>query len=151
VWNRNIINSLDIVPQAWCTDGTAYPRQNLDTIPTIYNPASTASSLVDHLKVLINRAASVASTSGSPYIPLPSTSFTGTPVDPPQDINQWWDDVIQQHVAGYAKYFGLVLSWDPATPGVSRVKKEKIHELYPVICVLKHESDKAIVEEQERA
>ena len=36
VWNTNIINSLDIVPQVWCTKPEDSPSQNLDNISPIY-------------------------------------------------------------------------------------------------------------------
>ncbi|KAF9219621.1 hypothetical protein BS17DRAFT_386584 [Gyrodon lividus] len=36
VWNLNIVNSLDIGPQAWCAIKSLSPEQNLDNIPPIY-------------------------------------------------------------------------------------------------------------------
>jgi len=36
VWNTNIINSLDIVPQVWCMKPEDSPSQNLDNVSPIY-------------------------------------------------------------------------------------------------------------------
>ncbi|KAH7882512.1 hypothetical protein F5I97DRAFT_1969907 [Phlebopus sp. FC_14] len=46
VWNLNIANSLDVVPQAWCIMPEHSLAQNVDNIPTIY---PLHSSLQHHL------------------------------------------------------------------------------------------------------
>ncbi|KAH7334133.1 hypothetical protein B0J17DRAFT_721353 [Rhizoctonia solani] len=88
-WNQNTINSLDIVPHAWCTLDT-YP-QNLNVIPTMYG-----NSLQDGVRIywfleflrgrLVQRAkhAWPKEPKQNVYIPLPSSIFSSEKQPVPQ-------------------------------------------------------------------
>lgn len=72
VWNKNIINSRDIIPQAWCTKRILSPAQNVKNIPSIYGvPTIPFIELVAFwLKASVNKSHIV-------YAPLPSHILSG--------------------------------------------------------------------------
>lgn len=131
VWNRNIVNSLDIVPQAWCTKKAQSPAQNLDNIPSIYGlPKLLAvTCVVDVLKYTTDNSNMV-------YIPLQSLILSGSkPASAPGSVSQFLSDAGENHIAFYSKLFdmrwpGLVLGMNDEL--VEKNEKEKFLG-YPVI------------------
>ncbi|KIK52963.1 hypothetical protein GYMLUDRAFT_63947 [Collybiopsis luxurians FD-317 M1] len=103
VWNTLIFNELDIVSQAWCTDKTVSPNQNLDNIPGIYGlPALPLVVLaVAGMKVRANLSNSV-------YYPLQGTSFPGElPDQPPENLEDFKSIAADQHLNPYLKFFNV--------------------------------------------
>ncbi|KAG9035480.1 hypothetical protein FRB95_011186 [Tulasnella sp. JGI-2019a] len=100
-WNVNLANTLDAVPQAWCTSSAAAPSQNLHRLPEFYDgtPACQA-----EVFILIIIMASRAKKSGLGYRPIKTSFFTGSsaalPVQKPKRLTDLSDPDI----------------WDPKEP-----------------------------------
>ncbi|CAE6475227.1 unnamed protein product [Rhizoctonia solani] len=80
-WNENIVNSLDIVPHAWCTLST-YP-QNLNVIPTIYGNSPQQGFIPFSILTVLKGKLVTPAKNAWPekpkqnvYIPLPSSVFS---------------------------------------------------------------------------
>jgi Lipase (class 3) len=103
VWNCNVINTLDIVPHAWCADSDSQQPQKLHSIPTIYGTPA-----VPGVEKIIDRAKEVAWKSRITYHPLPSIPFKGTgPETAPKTEQEFLKEAKKQHSAGaYLKFFG---------------------------------------------
>ena len=103
VWNGNVANSLDIVPQAWSTDSRQ--SQNLGKIPGIYGTPALAG-----VERKVNLAKEAASKSGIVYIPLQSTPFTNPdPVTTPKSEEEFIEIAKKQHSKAYSAYFKIKL------------------------------------------
>ncbi|CCM00459.1 uncharacterized protein FIBRA_02492 [Fibroporia radiculosa] len=134
VWNLNIANSIDIVPQAWCHISSESPAQNLDNIPTIYGkPALSGVNIATFLLKF------QAARSKTVYIPLQSHIVPGTPPkSPPGTMKEFLAEASKQHVQFYLDLFGI--QPPPSTPNevlrrdglVLKSGKEEIRG-YPVI------------------
>lgn len=103
VWNGNVANTLDVVPQAWSTD-VAQP-QNLDKVPPIYgnNP------VLPGVQQKVSISKDIACKSGIVYIPLQSTLFTAAAVTPPPDEKIFREIATEQHSKAYERYFNVKL------------------------------------------
>ena len=104
-WNLNLVNTLDIVPQAWCPLRSNSPEQNLGNIPPIYGkpvlPIVLGSSIVLALHAL---------SSGTVFCPLPSQDFTGTPPSaPPTSLEEFLQIVGPEHQGAYLDEVGFAL------------------------------------------
>ena len=103
VWNRNIVNSLDIVPQAWCTQKRRSPEQNLDNIPSIYGLPKLfiVDCAIDVLKYTTDNSNMV-------YMPLQSRILSGSkPASAPGSVKQFLSDAGENHIAFYSKLFDV--------------------------------------------
>ncbi|KZP30670.1 hypothetical protein FIBSPDRAFT_1037950 [Athelia psychrophila] len=112
-WNSNLVNTLDVVPLAWCTDASVEPLYNLHRIPSFdnvqpSNPGIDWATLTVAVNLLILRADS----SEIVYRPLtPNTTFVGQgqqPISTPDDtfqqlpqLPQWEKDASYHHVDEY--------------------------------------------------
>ncbi|CAE6465723.1 unnamed protein product [Rhizoctonia solani] len=112
-WNRNIVNTRDVVPNAWCTDKTV--SLNLHTIPTMYgNDLLHGTILYGELLVAI-AALSIKSRSAwdgwfkkNVYDPLPSTTFTAEkPHDYhyPTNRTEFGKIALDNHIKAYVDLF----------------------------------------------
>ncbi|KAH7882543.1 hypothetical protein F5I97DRAFT_265912 [Phlebopus sp. FC_14] len=105
VWNLNLVNILDIVPQAWCIHPSESPDQNLDNIPPIYGKP-----VVLLVVGAVFLAKVQAFRSGTIYIPIQSHLVTGTrPEAPPTTIEEFLKEAMPQHVEFYIKLLGITL------------------------------------------
>jgi len=117
-WNLNIVNTLDIVPYAWCWDkwmfGPGCPPSNmlsLLNIPAMYGAAGSV-----YAKTLAAVSALIASSStvNTYYYPHPYQAFTGTPPTTlPSDFDDWAGMAWCQHVQGYCMQFFGSLTTPP--------------------------------------
>jgi hypothetical protein len=135
VWNKNIINTLDIVPQTWCTDKNLFPAQNLQNIPTIYGAPGMLL-----VWITIEEVVALVNTSGIIYNPIPSSAFTGTPIpNPPTTLTAFAADAGKQHVNEYEKFFGVI---PPPTAsmlvgnGVAKQTEAQRCLRYPVVNII---------------
>ena len=103
-WNLNLVNTLDIVPQAWCQLFDRSPKQNLANIPSIYGrpvlPIILGGTIV---------FAFFALSSGAVFFPLPSQFFTGPPPPfaPPTDLDQFLKNFVAEHILPYFNEVGV--------------------------------------------
>ncbi|KAG1748989.1 uncharacterized protein EDB91DRAFT_1344694 [Suillus paluster] len=103
VWNRNIINSLDIVPQAWCTNPTLSPAQNMDNIPPIYGVP-----VIEYVQQITSLLKFSAISSDTVYIPLQSCILPGIkPQTVPETETEFMRVALDQHMAFYSGVFGV--------------------------------------------
>ncbi|KAF9240161.1 hypothetical protein BU15DRAFT_74081 [Melanogaster broomeanus] len=112
VWNLNVVNSKDIVPQSWCAIKALSPELNLDNIPTIYWPSSTPTY----------------AGSGAIYIPLQSHIVSGFPPQaPPANLEEFLTIALLQHGAFYSGLTGVSLPTLPESElaSLGLVKKTK--------------------------
>ncbi|QRV93668.1 Lipase (class 3) [Ceratobasidium sp. AG-Ba] len=94
-WNVNVVNPLDIVPCAYCTD----PEHNtlvLQSIPTMYgNPSlGIVNTAVEHLEKLAGRL----------YYPLKYATIDSpvpVPSPAPGDFKEWRQIALSQHIDAY--------------------------------------------------
>ncbi|OJA11955.1 hypothetical protein AZE42_08069 [Rhizopogon vesiculosus] len=102
VWNRNIINSLDIVPQSWCTRPKQSPVQNMDNIPPIYGP------VIQFIAIAIFFLKFTANLSRTVYIPLPSRIVSGgKPTSAHGHVLEFLREAGENHTTFYSKMFGV--------------------------------------------
>ncbi|KAG1769486.1 hypothetical protein EV702DRAFT_700212 [Suillus placidus] len=69
VWSKNIINSRDIIPQAWCMKRILSPAQNVKNIPSIYGVPT-----IPFIEFVVFWLNANANKSHIMYAPLPITS-----------------------------------------------------------------------------
>ncbi|KAG8864026.1 hypothetical protein FRB96_006899 [Tulasnella sp. 330] len=113
-WNVNLVNTLDVVPQAWCDEKTLDPDQNLHRITRYYD--GTLKCKLE-LAVIIGGLVYCADLSGVIYRPLKSSKFTGSdwPVKKPNVVVDskdptkpcWLNDALFEHIGEYAKCIGV--------------------------------------------
>ena len=129
-WNINLVNTLDVVPQAWCHQHRISPSQNLNNIPTIYGTPMVP----DAIRTTDTLIASI-SDSGVVFKPLPSRYFTGTrPSAPPASVDAFLQIAVQQHVQAYLGEVGIsVPELDLSHSGLAVKTEADIRFNYPVI------------------
>ncbi|CCO34387.1 hypothetical protein RSOLAG1IB_06029 [Rhizoctonia solani AG-1 IB] len=105
-WNRNIVNSLDIVPHAWCT--LLKSQLKLFDLPTLYG-----NSLVNGRDVFLMLSAIEVkllqlATNAWPtfpkknvYVPLPSSIFSAETSPFPTSEDELWKVAVKNHVPAY--------------------------------------------------
>jgi hypothetical protein len=99
VWNLNIVNMLDIVPQAWCISSTLEPKQNLGNLITIYGTLPRKLRLETNVIVWFMK--SLAGGSKTIYRPIPISSFTGPTPGTPKSLTEYLKTSMLQHVKAY--------------------------------------------------
>jgi hypothetical protein len=101
-WNANIVNLLDVVPQAWCDKRALSPKQNIENIPTIWGrPAlGIVTTSVFGMGILAN-------SSGVTYDPIRSRYFESKMPARPTDQGQWKKTMKQEHEQAYMTYIGV--------------------------------------------
>ena len=129
-WNVNLVNTLDVVPQAWCHQRFISPNQNLTNIPTIYGTPIVP----DAIRITDALIAS-ASESGVVLKPLRSRYFTGTPPSaPPASLDAFLQIAVQQHVQAYLREIGATIpESDFSLDGLRAKTEAEILVDYPVI------------------
>jgi hypothetical protein len=101
-WNANIVNRLDIVPQAWCDKPLLSPEQNLGNIISIYGPP------LGFVRLLVFVMAFLANLSRVTYIPIRPQFFQGkSPPTPPKNRAEWVKAATQEHETEYMDYIGV--------------------------------------------
>jgi Lipase (class 3) len=146
IWNCNIVNKLDIVPQAWCTQRALSPLQNLINIPPIYGTPP-----LWRVVGAVVAGTLIANSSGVIYIPIQSNFFAGTPpAKRPSDLTEFVADAKEEHVIEYEKYFQVV----PPNlvpfirEGISPKTDEEMDHYYPVINLIAQEGPKVPKEDR---
>jgi len=109
VWNTNIANLLDVVPNGWSTDDNQ--SLYLDRIRRIYGnePIPGIEQKIDLAKITANK-------SGIVYSPLQSTLFEGPTLPIPSNEEQFIGIAAVQHSVAYENFFGVKL---PKVEGVA--------------------------------
>ena len=103
-WNLNLVNKLDVVPQAWCISQLVSPEQNLGNVPAIYGKPTM--NLVRHATRL---AKSWSAISCVLYKPLPGRYFSGTrPAYTPNKLTEFMKIARQQHEEAYFQEVGVL-------------------------------------------
>ncbi|KAG8216222.1 hypothetical protein J3R82DRAFT_8260 [Butyriboletus roseoflavus] len=135
-WNLNLVNTLDIVPQAWCPLKPLSPPQNLANIPPIYGtpvlPIVRGATIVFAVHAL---------SSGALYKPLPSQYFTASPPSvPPTSLEEFLQVLGPQHQLAYFNEVGITVPTlnesQVLGAGLSEKSKDEIRFNYPVIAEL---------------
>jgi len=115
-WNSDLWNSIDIVPQAWCTITADSPGRNLTNPINFYGAKSAALTATIAADFLLLDA--LANKSGIVYIPLQGNSFQGTPpATVPQTVSDYLADAGNQHTPQYYQFIGIPFS--PLPEGVT--------------------------------
>jgi hypothetical protein len=128
VWNRNIINSRDIIPQAWSTKRILSPAQNLNNIPSIYGIPTIPfiEFVMSWLKANVNKSHIV-------YAPLPShILLTGKPEETPKKVAEFLGVALGNHNTFYNNVFDVQLP-DLECKELKKKTEEEILLEYPVI------------------
>ena len=102
-WNLNLVNILDVAPQAWAVLRSVSPAQNLGNIPAIYGrpiiPFVLGATIVFALHAL---------SSGVRYKALPSQYFSSTPPsDPPTTLAEFVRLLGPAHIGAYINEVGI--------------------------------------------
>lgn len=104
-WNLNLVNTLDIAPQAWCPFRLVCPKQNVRNIPTIYG--KPALPLIVGISIIF---ALHGLSSGAIFYPLPSQYFDGPPpAAPPKTLEEFLKIAAWQHIQAYFDEAGVTL------------------------------------------
>ncbi|KZS97151.1 hypothetical protein SISNIDRAFT_482087 [Sistotremastrum niveocremeum HHB9708] len=114
-WNSNLRNVYDAIPQAWSTDQTDYPGQNIKHILKLYGDIPRAVYAV--VWVPIQFALGLVDASKITYIPIPGKTFSAPQPPVPQKFSQFLGTVRNQHVAAYEDFLGVI------PPSISAVIK----------------------------
>ncbi|KAF8598755.1 hypothetical protein BDV93DRAFT_592982 [Ceratobasidium sp. AG-I] len=102
VWNQNVVNNLDVVPHAWCSNTSQ--SLNLRAIATIYGQP-TEPKLQIALRFAVEWLCGMADLSWNTYIPISHSIFSGVmPSAPPQNLPEFMKIVEEQHVQAYYKF-----------------------------------------------
>jgi len=135
-WNLNLVNTLDIVPQAWCPSKQISPKQNLGNIPPIYGEPVLPEVLGFTIVAAVH-----ALSSGTVYFPLPSQYFSGPPPSAtPESVEKFLQIATLQHTDAYHAEVGITpptldLSQVPGS-GLSEKSEDQKRFNYPVIAQL---------------
>jgi hypothetical protein len=104
-WNRNLVNTLDIVPQAWSVRKDLSPKQNLHNIPPVYGLP-----VVPFVRGITVVLAFHSLRAGVIYQPLPGQYFTAAPPSKvPENLTEFIEEFGSQHAEYYAKEVGIPL------------------------------------------
>ncbi|KAG8938439.1 hypothetical protein FRC03_007250 [Tulasnella sp. 419] len=110
VWNYNVYNTLDIVPQAWCQK-KGQPRC-LPNIPGIYGPPLL------RVEACVDLAILHANWSHVMYEPIEGHLFPGTtPSPPPTNFSSFFEYVSAQHTLEYHKFLKITPPSPPSNEG----------------------------------
>jgi hypothetical protein len=117
VWNQNICNTLDVVPQAWVIS-------TLQGIPTIYpqatwkSPPLALTLAVNHLVSISNKG---AATGAGPYTAIANVQMTGTfnPDYPVSDLSSFEAQAGYQHNQAYQVLLGVTSAFSAPAPRAS--------------------------------
>ncbi|KAF8598754.1 hypothetical protein BDV93DRAFT_547242 [Ceratobasidium sp. AG-I] len=101
VWNQNVVNSLDIVPHAWCTDKSQ--DLNLQAINTIYGKLPKW-GLIAKLYATVKYLCIIAGLSWVTYWPINHSTFHGEAPSPPKTMDEFENEAEKQHTNAYAKF-----------------------------------------------
>ncbi|KAF8881581.1 hypothetical protein BD779DRAFT_1002757 [Infundibulicybe gibba] len=127
VWNQNIYNTLDVVPQAWCTVPVECPDQNTSKIPGMYGipGPKDVQDLINGMNFLIGGTQVV-------YKPMPGRSFPGVPsgLPMPTTIEEFLFAALLQHEPPYNVYIGVPAASKHETLGHGVAKKTLKQVLY---------------------
>ena len=106
-WNANIVNRLDVVPQAWCDKPSLSPEQNLGNIVSIWgHPA------LGFVRVLAFVMAILADLSRVTYMPIRPHFFRGKTPPTPKNRAEWAKTAEQEHEVEYMEYIGVKILKD---------------------------------------
>ncbi|KZV86344.1 hypothetical protein EXIGLDRAFT_752866 [Exidia glandulosa HHB12029] len=136
-WNLDLVNSQDIVPQAWCIVRADSPGQNIQNIATMYMrgtpPLAPVRAVVDSMILW-------ASLCGTVYVPLQASIFTlHVPNEAvPRTIEQFVEHAAPNHKVAYATYVNVPAITPPSIEGyeglsVQTETDDKATANYPVL------------------
>ncbi|GJJ06247.1 hypothetical protein Clacol_000438 [Clathrus columnatus] len=124
-WNINFINTLDIVPKAWCTRSDLKPDQNMGQIPALYGEIQDPNQRSE-VERDIKLAEYYSELSRVTYLPLDAIAFPGPPpTQPPATKSEFIAIAISQHVQDYEHHFQIPVNV-PSCPamGLKDLDKE---------------------------
>ncbi|KAG8864044.1 hypothetical protein FRB96_006917 [Tulasnella sp. 330] len=115
-WNVNLVNTLDVVPQAWCDGPSEAPDQNLHRLINFYYPTLECKTSLE--QVFVPHLAAQANESGVVYRPIKKSTFVGPHAWPiqqpsivfnPRDPSRasWLTDALFEHTTEYASFMGV--------------------------------------------
>ncbi|KAF8897373.1 hypothetical protein BD779DRAFT_371264 [Infundibulicybe gibba] len=132
VWNRNLVNTFDVVPQAWCTDPELSPEQNIFKIPGMFGPPGPL-----EIQFAVGLFNQLIGETGIVYMPLPARSFTGPPppTPAPTTIEEFVAVALMQHESPYAVFAGFPPTEENVVlgKGLARKTRNQIVETSSVI------------------
>lgn len=130
VYNTDLYNTLDVVPQAWSTDPKS--NRNMANVLSIY-AGHLGPILENCVEGLVKRFTNLANQSGIVYEPLPGTSLTGPPIPSMiTDLNTLVSTIGTEHMASYWGFIGVqawvdwVMSQLAKQPGVKELALEEV-------------------------
>lgn len=103
VFNNDLFNTYDLVPQAWCTDAAASPDRNMLKMGSMYGklPWLLNRVVTEAVDLGIKRSKS----SETDYMPIQGRQFTGpAPTSVPQDLDDFIKEALTQHTTAYYDY-----------------------------------------------
>ncbi|KAI0162450.1 hypothetical protein BJ166DRAFT_612223 [Pestalotiopsis sp. NC0098] len=116
VFNRDLYNTLDVVPQAWSLDGSSDRRldnikqnRRLDNIKQMY--AGLRDPAADDLGIVVDGLKVLSRASGIEYEPIVGAAFAGVSFDAssldPSNLDAVEKQVYTEHITAYTGYFGI--------------------------------------------
>ncbi len=160
-WNVNLVNTLDVVPMAWCADPSLEPVQNIRRIPSFYDPEVDCKNALNWLMEVFMLPP--ATKSGVIYRPLKASSFTppldkdgqpGWPVKNPQVVFSgldpdhpnpcWLDNAHWEHVEEYVRLVkpkdgpSLLAAEEGIIPGEEQKPTDERVDHWPVLRNIVH-------------
>lgn len=107
VFNRDLYNKLDVVPQAWSLNSSS--DRKLDNIKQIY--AGLRDPAADDLGIVVDGLKVLSRASGIEYEPIVGASFAGVSFDAssldPSNLDAVEKQVYTEHITAYTEYFGI--------------------------------------------
>lgn len=146
VFNDDLFNTYDIVPQAWGTDISASPDRNLHNIQSIYGKFPVVFGA--EVDFAVYWGVERSDSSKINYIPIQGRKFTGpSPTSVPQNKTQLITEAIKQHTRAYYDYIdpsGMITdihrsiyAYVSKQDGISKQTVDQVAAAFPVLRKLK--------------
>lgn len=146
VFNDDLFNTYDIVPQAWCTDSSVSPDRNMHNIQSIYGKLP----VIFGAEVALATSWGIERSNASEitYIPIQGRKFTGpAPTSVPQNKTDLVAEALKQHTTAYYDYInpsGMITDIHRSVyvhaskqDGISKQTVDQVAQAFPVLRKLK--------------
>lgn len=103
VFNNDLFNTYDLVPQAWCTNAAGSPDRNMLKMVSMYGALPWLLNKV--LTAAVDIGIKRSDSSKTEYTPIQGRKFAGpAPTSVPQNLNDFINEALTQHTTAYYDY-----------------------------------------------
>lgn len=142
VFNNDLFNTYDLVPQAWCIQAEASPDRNMFKMASIYGQLPFGLGLV--VAIAVGWGIGRSESSKADYMPIQGRSFTGpAPTSVPQDWGDLIKEAVTQHTTAYYDYIDpsgvitgvhrSIYAHASKQDGISKQTVDQLLKTYPVL------------------